>query len=526
MTDRKQRVVIGGAGPAGLTAALELLRASDAYEVIVVETAPEVGGLSKTVNHNGNRLDIGGHRFFSHSDWVMNWWRKILPIASLGDEAVDITYHNKTRPIQGGVQNADVERVMLVRNRLSRIYYAGQFFAYPVKANLDTARKLGFGKVAAILASYLRARVFPRRPETSLEDFLLNRFGRVLYETFFKDYTEKVWGVPCNTISAEWGAQRIKGLSILSALRHAARSILPKPFKDLLPTRETSLIERFLYPKYGPGQLWEVVAEEIRQRGGEIRLGCTVVGLSHDAGRITVATLETLATGAHDTLNVDWFFSTLPVKELIAGLSPPAPPAVQAVASGLQYRDFITVGVLLKTLQPTPGAIADSPLHLVPDNWIYIQDKGVKVGRLQVFNNWSPFMVADAATVWIGLEYFCDEGDDLWQQDDTALAAFALQELATLGLADPADCLDTVILRVPKAYPGYFGSFGQFDIIRRWVDAIPNLFLIGRNGMHRYNNQDHSMLTAKMAVAALLSGDTDRSALWAVNIDDTYHEER
>lgn len=525
MADSK-RVLIGGAGPAGLTAALELLRAGQGHEVIVAEATFDIGGISKTISHHGNRIDIGGHRFFSKSDWVMAWWTTILPIDPAASETFEITYQQKTRTVNKPTDaaNTDTDRIMLVRNRLSRIYYGGKFFSYPVKANVDTALKLGPWRVAMMLASYARARLFPTKPEVSLEDFLLNRFGRELYETFFKDYTEKVWGVPCHQISAEWGAQRIKGLSISRALLHAFRSLIPGRKSNRAV--ETSLIESFLYPKYGPGQLWEVVAEEIRRLGGTVQLGRKVVGLDHAGDRVTAVTLEDAATGARESVPVDWFISTMPVQELVNGMSPPAPPPVQAVARGLQYRDFITVGILLKKMRPTAGATRGSRTHIVPDNWIYVQDHGVQVGRLQIFNNWSPFMVADPGTVWVGMEYFCREGDALWGLDDAGLSALAVSELAKIGLADPADCLDSVVLRVPKAYPGYFGSYDQFGVIRGWVDQFANLFLIGRNGMHRYNNQDHSMLTARFAVEALLSGTRDREAIWSVNIDDDYHEEK
>ncbi len=500
----KPRVVIAGAGPAGLTAAVQLLRASDAYEVVVLEADGQVGGLSKTLLHHGNRLDIGGHRFFSRSAWVMKWWQEILPLAA--PMKAEITYHQRSRPVESRLEPSDPERVMLLRPRLSRIYHAGKFFAYPIRADFTTARQLGLGQVVRILASYLKAQLRHRQPEKTLEDFIINHFGRVLYETFFKDYTEKVWGVPCAAIAADWGAQRIKGLSIGRAILHAlwprARGI------------PTSLIEQFLYPKYGPGQLWQAVAEEICQRGGVIRLETRVVGIIRDGQRIkAVRVCSGAGEGEGEYLELDHLFSTLPVQDLIAGLSPAAPPPVQAVAQGLQYRDFITVGVLLtRLLQP------------VPDTWIYIQDKGVKVGRIQFFHNWSPAMVADPATVWLGMEYFCQQGDDLWRLTDDDLLALALAELAQLKLADPADRLDGVVLRVPKAYPGYFGSYGDFATLREWTDSVGNLYLIGRNGMHRYNNQDHSMLTAKRAVEALLTDNPDRSALWAVNLDDDYHE--
>jgi protoporphyrinogen oxidase len=521
-------ILIIGAGPAGLTAALELLRRAPG-RVLVLEASGDLGGISKTVQFQGNRIDIGGHRFFSKSDWVMDWWQNILPIAG-AEPGLAIAYQNAQRRVAAkagpaGPAAPGDDRVMLVRNRLSRIYFQGRFFAYPVKANLDTALQLGPLRVGRMLASYARARAFPRRPEASLEDFLLNRFGRELYETFFQHYTEKVWGVKCTEISAEWGAQRIKGLSVTRALLHAFKA----PLDTLGLTRgggtvNTSLIERFLYPKYGPGQMWETVAEQVRAAGGEIRLWQRAVGVKLDGNRLRAVTSQDVRTGERHELAANYVISTMPVSELIQALGDAVPAPVARVAAGLEYRDFITVGLLLRRLQKTPGAIPGSAINLVPDNWIYIQDQGVQVGRLQFFNNWSPYLVADPQTVWIGMEYFCRGGDSLWSRTDGDLLELGIAELEKLGLAHRADLLDGLVLRVPKAYPGYYGSYGQFSTIRDYTDSIPNLFLIGRNGMHRYNNQDHSMLTARLAVEAILADSPDKRALWDVNIDDDYHE--
>lgn len=521
-------VVIIGAGPAGLTAALELMRRTR-IRIIVLESSGELGGISRTVEYHGNRIDIGGHRFFSKSDWVMNWWQNILPVAQSDagtGEPLEIAYQNQRQMVSPRVaEDDDDEGVMLVRNRLSRIYYDRKFFSYPVKANLDTAIKLGPIRIGRIMGSYAHAAMFPRAPELSLEDFLVNRFGLDLYKTFFKDYTEKVWGVPCSTISAEWGAQRIKGLNISRALVNA----LGAPLRRLGlggPTKNTSLIDRFLYPKYGPGQMWQSVAEKVRARGGEIRFFQKAVNTEVRDSQVRAVTAEDVRTGERTRIETDYVISTMPVSELIGGMQGTVPDNVRRVAASLEYRDFITVGVLLRKLKPTPGSDPSSPINMVPDNWIYVQDGSVQVGRLQFFNNWSPGMVADQNTAWIGMEYFCREGDGLWSLDDSALSTLAGQELATLGLANSDDVLDTVVLRVPKAYPGYFGSYGEFGQIQTFTDAISNLFLVGRNGMHRYNNQDHSMLTARYAVEAIVEQSQDKAPLWAVNIDDDYHEEK
>jgi protoporphyrinogen oxidase len=523
----KSRVVIIGAGPAGLTAAYELASAG-VTDVVVLEATRDIGGLAKTVNYKGNRIDIGGHRFFSKSDWVMDWWLHMLPLAredvlDAKGRALLLAYQGKRRSLRAapGAANSD-EHVMLVRSRLSRIYFDGKFFDYPLKADLGTALKLGIWRCMNFAASYLHARLFPRRPERTLEDFFINRFGRHLYLQFFKSYTEKVWGTPCESISAEWGAQRVKSLSIGKALRHALLKLLGIKRDNVGQAEQTSLIERFLYPKYGPGWMWETTVQRLRERGVTIVFDVPVTRLEHAAGRISAAQVQQRG-GVPQRYEADYFISTMPVRDLVLGLEPHAPPRVREVATGLDYRDFITVGLLYKRLLPTPSA--QGPLNLVPDNWIYVQEAGVKVGRLQIFNNWSPYMVRDPSTVWIGLEYFCREGDDLWRMPDPALVRLGVEEMQKLRLADAGDHLDGVVIRMPKAYPGYYGTYGSFHELRDYLDQIPNLFLVGRNGMHRYNNQDHSMLSAKLAVEAILSGSSDKSPIWNVNIDDEYHEE-
>ena len=528
VSNSKSRVVIIGAGPAGLTAAYELVNAG-VTDVVVLEATREVGGLAKTVNYKGNRIDIGGHRFFSKSDWVMDWWLRMLPLAredTLDEQgrALLLAYQGKRRSLGAvaGARGSD-ERVMLVRSRLSRIYFDGKFFDYPLKANFETALKLGLWRCATFAASYLYAMLFPRRPERTLEDFFINRFGRRLYLQFFKSYTEKVWGTPCDRISAEWGAQRVKSLSVGKALRHAILKLLRVKSDSVGQAEQTSLIERFLYPKYGPGLMWETTAERLRELGVSIVFEAPVTRLEQGGGRVR-AVCVWRPDGKEQRYEADYFVSTMPIRDLVLGLDPGAPPRVREVAAGLDYRDFITVGLLYRRLLPTPSA--QGAQNLVPDNWIYVQESGVKVGRLQVFNNWSPYMVRDADTVWIGLEYFCREGDELWQTPDRELVRLGVEEMRRLRLADAGDCLDGVVIRMPKAYPAYHGSYAYFNELREYLDKIPNLFLVGRNGMHRYNNQDHSMLSAKLAVEAILSGSSDKSPIWNVNIDDEYHEEQ
>ena len=515
--------VIAGAGPAGLTAALEMLRRSDVTP-IVFEAEGQVGGISKTVNYRGNRMDLGGHRFFSKSDWVMRWWQNILPVAEEhSGSAVRIGYQQQTKDFVPEILGAaSSDAVMLVRQRLSRIFYRRRFFDYPLKLNANTLGNMGLVETLRTGMSYAQARLTQRSPERSLEDFFINRFGDRLYRTFFKSYTEKVWGVPCEEISAEWGAQRIKGLSVTKALAHALRA----PFRAGADTAqkgtETSLIERFLYPRLGPGQMWEVAAERIVAAGGTICLRHRIVGIHRTGMRVVAVDVRDEASGEVRRVPCDYFISTMPVKELTQLLQPESPEVV-AIAGTLPYRDFMTAGLLVKRMRTGRGAAAANGMP--PDNWIYIQEPDVRLGRLQVFNNWSPALVADPATIWLGLEYFCAEGDELWGMRDGAFVDFASGELEKIGLIQREDVLDGTVVRVPKAYPAYFGSYGEIGHVRAWLDQLTNVFPVGRNGMHRYNNQDHSMLAAKAAVDCIVAGSLDKTSLWSVNVDDEYHEE-
>ncbi|HMH24180.1 MAG TPA: NAD(P)/FAD-dependent oxidoreductase [Puia sp.] len=540
-----RKAIIIGAGPAGLTAAYELLKRTD-IQPVLLEKSGDIGGLSKTVNYKGNRMDIGGHRFFSKSDRVMDWWFQFMP---LQDTAADTSIHYQhqsrslktgknpekrqevlgsgDKPQQGERPPQDPDKVMLVRRRLSRIYFLRKFFNYPIRLSADTLSKLGILRTGGIIFSYIKARLFPRRPEKTLEDFLINRFGSVLYKTFFKEYTEKVWGVPCQHISAEWGMQRIKGVSISAAIAHALRSGRKKTKDGDIAQKdvETSHIERFLYPKFGPGQLWEEVARQIVEMGGEIHLHQDTKAIHTEGYRVTSVETVGSRSGISTVWTGDYFFSTMPVSELVKGLRTEVPAEVKEVAAGLQYRDFITVGLLLKHLS-APGGSADAPKKIsLEDTWIYIQDKDVKVGRLQLFNNWSPFLVKDPTTTWVGMEYFCNEGDEFWSLTEEQIKEVAIGELEKIGLGRRKDLLDATVLRMEKTYPAYFGTYDRFDVIRTYADKFDNLYLIGRNGMHKYNNADHSMLTAMTAVDNICAGVSDKSNIWSINTEQDYHEE-
>ena len=513
--------IIIGAGPAGLTAAYELLLRTD-YIPLIFEASSDIGGISKTVKYKGNRMDIGGHRFFSKSKRVMDWWLHFMPIdqASLND-FLTLTYHGKTTNIESQIKNKpdDPDQVMLVRNRKSRIYFLRKFFDYPISLNLKTLSNLGPVRILKIAMSYISIRLFPIKNEKSLEDFFINRFGKELYLTFFKDYTEKVWGISCKEIKPEWGAQRVKGLSVSKAILHSLKKIVTKG-KLSQKNTQTSLIEQFLYPKLGPGQLWETVAKEIEKKGGKIFFNQKAVGFNHAENKILSVEFKDPQSGNSQTVYGDLFFSTMPILDLIKAMRPSVPKDVQRISAGLQYRDFITVGLLVKKMKVSQDG------KPISDNWIYIQEKDVKLGRLQIFNNWSPALVADQTTTWMGLEYFCNEGDELWNKSDAEFKIFAAKELESIGMIDVNDVLDSVVIRMPKTYPSYTGTYDQIETITNFTNLFENLFLIGRNGMHKYNNQDHSMLTAMTAVDNIESGRLDKSNIWSINTEEEYHEEK
>lgn len=519
--------LIIGAGPAGLTAAYELLTRQPGAKVTVLEASADIGGISKTVNYKGNRIDIGGHRFFSKSDRVMEWWLNMMPVPAEAEEHIKIQYQGQKRDLKIAASNSteDDQRdnAMLVRNRLSRIYFLRKFFQYPVSLSVDTLKNLGLVRVVKIVSSYAWIRLKPVKPEVTLEDFFINRFGKELYLTFFKDYTEKVWGFECSKISKDWGAQRIKGLSVSKTIKHAVSKTLRKKKDSHIGQKdtETSLIERFLYPKFGPGQMWELVAERVKSLGGEILMNHEVTGMTGSQEKISSVLCKT-ESGEEKEFKADRVFSTMPIKDLFEAFRFETDEHVRKIATELNYRDFITVGLLCSKLSVTETR----DKGLIKDNWIYIQERDVRIGRLQIFNNWSPFMVKDESTVWLGLEYFCNEGDDLWSLKDEAFMAMAREELHKIGIINKADVLDSTIIRMKKTYPAYTGSYAEFPKVIEFLNGVKNLYPVGRNGMHKYNNSDHSMLTAMVAVDNILAGIECKENLWKINTEEEYHEQK
>lgn len=471
--NKQKKVVIIGAGPAGLTAAYQLCK--EGVPSVVLEKDDVVGGISRTVNYKGYLFDIGGHRFFTKVKAVDDMWREVLG-----------------------------EKKFLRRSRLSRIYYNKKFFFYPLKA---TNALLGLGILNCFLmvGSYMKAQISPIKPERSFEDWISNRFGKRLYHTFFRTYTEKVWGIPCNKISADWAAQRIKGLSLIATIRNALLTAQTKDKGEIIKT----LIDAFDYPEKGPGMMWEMVAEDIQTRGSDLKMKSGVEKIFWKNGKVTA--LEFDVDGKKEMVAGTDFISSMPIQELVRKMEPAPPREVREAADRLSYRDFLTVSLIV------------NKADLFQDNWIYIHDSDVKVGRIQNFKNWSPSMVPDPSKTCLGLEYFCFEGDGLWTMEDKDLIELGAKELGILGLVDLKDVEDGAVVRMPKAYPVYDGAYeGAVTTIREFLASLPNLYLVGRNGMHKYNNQDHSMLTAMLSVKNILGANYD---VWGVNVDNEYHEE-
>ena len=517
-----KKVIVISAGPAGLTAAYELLRrARKDYEIIILEESGAIGGISKTVKYKNNRMDIGGHRFFSKDQHVMDWWQEIMP--RQGKPSFDdIQLQREKQLAENGPDPEKIDRVMLVRNRVSRIYYKHKFFDYPVSLKWNTLKNMGFATTVAAGCSYLKSSV-EKKEETSLENFYINRFGKKLYSMFFEGYTEKLWGRHPREISADWGSQRVKGLSITAVVKDMFSKFSSNKKNRKI---ETSLIEEFYYPKYGPGQLWETTAAEIEKMGGKIFLHSKVTNIQKDkTGKIL--SLTYMQDEKKQTMDGDLFISSMPLKDLVAGMSD-VPDEIAAIAKGLPYRDFVTIGLLVDRLNLKNETKIPTLGNIVPDCWIYVQDVGVKLGRIQIFNNWSPYMVEDPEhTVWIGLEYFCAEGDSFWNMDDKTCINMAIKELVSMGVINSASNVkDSHREKVKKAYPAYFDTYAQIDDLIAYLNQFDNLYCVGRNGQHRYNNMDHSMVTSFEAVDNILSGKKSKENIWSVNTEKEYQEEK
>lgn len=512
-----KKILIIGAGPAGLTAAYELVK-KGGYEVIVYEESDDFGGISKTVNYKGNRMDMGGHRFFSKVPEVNDWWADMLP--TQGAKAKDdLKLGRNMTIVKGGPDPEKTDHVMLKRHRVSRILFLDKFFDYPISMKPETFKNLGLVNTIRVGFSYLAA-IIHKLPEDNLENFYINRFGRKLYSMFFEYYTENLWGRHPREIDASWGNQRVKGLSISAVLKN----ILGKAFNNNNRKIETSLIEEFSYPKLGPGQLWDITADKIKKEGGRIIKNARVVKI-HINNEGTVDSLTYVKDEKEIQEKADIIISSMPLKDLVNGIND-VPNNISRIANGLPYRDYMTVGVLTKKLRIKNRTNIPTIGNIVPDCWVYVQERKVRMGRFQIYNNWSPYMVKDLEhTIWLGLEYFVQENDEFWNMSDENFSAFAVDEMIKLGLIDSKDdVMDTHVERVKKAYPAYFDTYSEIDTLVSYLNRIPNLYCVGRNGQHRYNNIDHSMCTSFEAVKNIVNNINDKSNVWEVNTENEYHE--
>ncbi|HIS35096.1 TPA: NAD(P)/FAD-dependent oxidoreductase [Candidatus Scatousia excrementigallinarum] len=516
--NRDKIAVIIGAGPAGLSAAYYLLKKTDDIKPVIIEELDCVGGISRTVHHNGNGIDLGGHRLFSKNQEILDFWEEILPLQ--GKPPIDDKILKREITVSpDGPDPDETDRVMLKRRRVSRIYYLRKFFDYPISLKASTILNMGLGRTFKAGMSYLKSCVH-KVPQTTLEDFMINRFGKVLYKMFFEKYTQKVWGLHPSEISKEWGEQRIKGLSLSKAVLNALLS----PLKLISnKEKETSLIEEYYYPKFGCGQVWEFMANEIIKMGGEIHFNTRVVNFETDGNKVT-AVKAVRNDSRSEKFHGNFYISSMPVKDLIAGLGNQVPADVLNVAKDLPYRDYILAGFYCNKINLKNNTKIPTINNICPDSWIYIQEDDITAGRLQIMNNWSPYLVKDFQNkVFISLEYFCNEGDSLWNKSEKEMLDFALSELEKLNIAKREDVIDSVRVRVKKAYPAYFGSYSRFDSVKEYLNSIENLYCIGRNGQHKYNNMDHSMLSGIEAVN-VIKNKLPKDILWKVNTEKEYHE--
>lgn len=517
----KKKVVIIGAGPAGLTMAKKLLEEKEKFDVVIVEESSDMGGISKTVKYNGNRMDIGGHRFFSKDDRIVEFWNNLLPLQ--GKDSIDDKLLNREKKLsKNGPDPEKIDKVMLVRQRISRIYYRKKFFDYPISMKLQTIKNLGFFLTIKAGFSYLKACMFKRK-ENNLEDFYINRFGKTLYSMFFEKYTEKLWGRHPSEIDASWGAQRVKGISIKAVLK----DMFNKKFGNKNDKNtETSLIEEFYYPKFGPGQLWETLAESVKSDGAKIILNHKVKKYNIENNQIKSVVCAT--DKGEETIEGDIFVSSMPLNDLIEGIDEKdKTPEISEIAKGLPFRDFLTVGLLVKKLNLKNETNIKTFNNIVPDCWVYVQEPDVKILRFQIFNNWSPYMVKDFKDyVWLGLEYTCNENDEFWNMSDDEFIDFATNELVSMKIINKEDVIDSHREKIKKAYPAYFDTYKDIDKLIEYLNSIKNLYCIGRNGQHRYNNMDHSMLTAFECADNIKNGIESKDNIWKVNTEKDYHENK
>ena len=512
-----KKIVIIGAGPAGLTAAHTLLSKSKNFDITILEAENEIGGISKTIDYKGNKMDIGGHRFFSKSPEINNIWDNILKLQ--GKPSYDDKILKRNCILKTNGPDPEIENnVMLLRNRISRIFFQNNFFDYPISLTLKTLHKLGIITTIKIGLSFFKSILFKRK-ETNLENFYINKFGKRLYSMFFENYTEKVWGRHPNKIDASWGSQRVKGVSITTIIK----DVFIRFFHIKNINTETSLITNFKYPKFGPGHFYETMAKEVASMGGKIIKNAKVVQLHQQKNMITQISYN--QNNKIQNISVDYLISSMPLKDLVLELNN-IPADVKNIGKNLPYRDFITLGVLVKKLNLKNTTKLKTINNIIPDCWIYIQDKNVKMGRIQIFNNWSPYLVNDINnTIWIGLEYFVQENDIFWNMEEKEFADFAINEMIKIGLIDNKnEVLDYHEEKIKKAYPAYFDSYNQIDKLKNYLNTIENLYCIGRNGQHRYNNMDHSMMTGIKSAEHILNNNFNKAEIWNINTEKEYHE--